>query len=207
MIAIFLETGKDSTPEYVFMKTLLARLGIGNDKFKIFTVDGKDNLENARNHFIQNTLEHGINLIIFDADSPENNGGFDSRKRELENKISELKIEAHIFLFPNNSDDGDFECLLEELARHDLHNRFFDCFNDYETCLGNNYIHPNKKGKLHAYITSMPMSKTKRDRIGSGNWQFDNNDYWDLNCGYLDSLKNFILKHTPQVTPVDECSC
>ncbi|WP_289307349.1 hypothetical protein [uncultured Phocaeicola sp.] len=37
------------------------------------------------------------------------------------------------------------------------------------------------------------MSKTKRDKLGQGEWQFENTDYWDLNKPYLDPLKEFFL--------------
>ena len=36
------------------------------------------------------------------------------------------------------------------------------------------------------------MSKSKRDRLGQGQWFFDNNDYWNLECEALDPLKKFL---------------
>lgn len=193
MIKVFLETSKKTTSEYVFIRTLLLKvLQADSSMFKIECVDGKDNLSNAANMFKINTEEGGKNLLIFDADTEENGGGYKERKTFLENKLKELNIEADIFLFPNNADDGDFECLLEKLALTEKHKRFFDCFSDYEHCLGTDYVAPNRKGKLHTYISSMRMSKTKRDRLGSGEWQFDNTDYWDLNHLYLQPLKDFL---------------
>ena len=64
MIKIFIEAGKPSTSEYVFIKTLVTRiLDIDSGKFKIECVDGKDNL-----------------VIVFDADFPANKGGFKVRQ-------------------------------------------------------------------------------------------------------------------------------
>lgn len=76
MINIYLETGKKSTSEYVFIEALLKILDIKKSLFRIECVNGKDNLPNARNTFIANTENGGKNLIIFDADSPQNGGGF-----------------------------------------------------------------------------------------------------------------------------------
>lgn len=194
MIKIFIEAGKPSTSEYVFIKTLVTRiLDIDSGKFKIECVDGKDNLDKAANIFKTNSEEGGINLIVFDADFPANKGGFKVRQEFLQQRMAELGIEAELFLFPNHNDDGDFEYLLEQLTQSERHKLFFDCFGDYETCLGSNYLTPNRRGKLHTYISAMPMSKTKRDKLGQGEWQFENTDYWDLNKPYLDPLKEFFL--------------
>lgn len=195
MINIYLESKNRSTPEAVFIKTLLQFMSITSDRFTIVPINGKDNLHNSRNHFIQNTIEGGINLIIFDADSPENSGGYSRRKNELEDKFSKLGITGELFLFPDDSNDGDFESLLEKVARRDLHDSFFGCFNDYELCLGDKYVHPNRKGKLHAYITSMKMSSENRRNLGGGNWLFDNEEYWNLNDKVLDPLKSFLMSH------------
>ena len=99
MIHLFLETKHQKTSEYVFMDTLLKKLELSQD-VKIETLNGKDNLANARNTFFTNTLEGGINLIVFDADTPLNGGGFEGRKKELMDKLKELDIAAEIFLFP-----------------------------------------------------------------------------------------------------------
>ena len=71
-----------------------------------------------------NTIQGGTNLILFDADTVLNSGGFDKRKAELEQKLKDLDINAKLFLFPNNKDDGDFESLLEELVQKNTHQIF-----------------------------------------------------------------------------------
>ena len=59
--------------------------------------------------------------------------------------------------------------------------------------IGNSvYQVPNLKGKLHTYINAVPMEKKLRNSLGSGNWQFQNSDYWDLDCEYLNPLKIFL---------------
>ena len=198
MIHLFLETKHQKTSEYVFMDTLLKKLELSQD-VKIETINGKDNLANAKNTFFTNTLEGGINLIVFDADTPLNGGGFEGRKKELMDKLKELDIAAEIFLFPNNQDDGCFEDLLLNIALNDKYKSFFDCFGDYEKCLGDDYEHPNLKGKVYTYISSMKsLTNSQRKDLGQGRWLFDNPDYWNLESEYLTPLKDFLSTWIPQ---------
>ena len=194
MTHLFLETGKKTTSEYVFIDTLLKVLN-SRDKVIIETVDGKDNLANAKNIFYTNTLEGGNNIIIFDADSPQKSGGFDDRRRDILNILASHSISADLFLFPNNHEDGCFEDLLLKIANKEKYNQFFDCFSDYEKCLGDNYEHPNLKGKVFTYISSMKsLSKTQRDNLGKGAWLFDNPDFWDIKSKELIPLIDFLNK-------------
>lgn len=133
MIDIFLETGKKTTPEYCFIDDFVGKyLGVDPSEYGIECVDGKDNLQRAVNKLLDNTISGIRNLIIFDADSSSNGGGFEKRKSELLAKMKELNITADLFLFPNNRDDGMFEDLLMHIARKENHKSFFDCFSDYE---------------------------------------------------------------------------
>lgn len=187
MIKIFIEAQKKETSEYQFLKALLSsNLHIDESEYKIEPVNGKDNLKNNDNNFNINTLEGGKNIIIFDADNPDNGGGFEKRRTELLKVIAEMGVESELFLFPNNHDDGMFENLLENLMLKDKYKSFFDCFNDYENCLGNDYVHPNLKARVFTYISSMKALPNKvRKRLGSGNWQFSNMDYWNLDSPAL----------------------
>ncbi len=177
------------------MATLLANMGYPSDSYEIIPLDGKDTLHLAKNQFLQNTAEGGRNLIVFDADSPENLGGYDIRKADLESQLKALNITAELFLWPNNDEDGDFETLLESIARKELHQKFFDCFSDYEACLGNEYQKPNRKGKLHTYVTSMKLSNRQRRTIGSGDWLFEDPTLWNLESTKLSSIKEFLISH------------
>lgn len=192
MIKIFLETGKNTTSEYVFIRTLLSSMGFDKEKYDIECVNGKDNLKNASTLMKGNTIQGGTNLIVFDADTVLNSGGFDKRKAELEQKLKDLDINAKLFLFPNNKDDGDFESLLEELVQKNTHQKFFDCYGDYETCLGNLYQSPNRKGKLHTYISAQKdLTKKERSHLGEGEWLFNDSRFWNLEAEYLTPLKQF----------------
>ena len=195
MIKIFIESKNSQTPEYNFLETILRVFGYNSQPSIIVPLNGKDTLDLAKNQFIQNTVEGGTNLIIFDADTAINGGGYNVRRKEIETKLRDLHIQADIFLWPDNCNDGDFETLLESIARKDLHERFFGCFNDYELCLGDEYLCPNRKGKLHTYITSMKLTNKQRNKIGAGHWLFENKDLWDLDSVNLTALKKFLSKY------------
>lgn len=40
----------------------------------------------------------------------------------------------------------------------------------------------------------MPLSKKEKDRIGSGNWLFEDTKYWDLDSDKLKPLIEFLRK-------------
>ena len=129
--------------------------------------------------------------------------GYTNRKEEIERGMITHSLSFPYFIYPNDQDDGDVETLMESAARRDLHPTFFDCFEDYEKCVlgakdanGNPlYNTPNLKGKLHTYISSQQLTKKQRDKLGSGNWLFNNPNYWDLNVDTLQSLKDFLKQN------------
>lgn len=200
MVRIFIEAKKAETSECVFLSSYLHHLGIGEEAYDIVCVDGKDNLARCRNKFLENTIEGGINLIVFDADRPDTKGGFESRKAEITALLEDLAIEAELFLFPCNSEDGIFENLLERLMQTERHKQFLDCYHDYELCLGSDYIAPNTKGKVFTYISSQKeLTRGQRKKLGSGQWLFEDARYWDLDNDCLLPLKEFLLTHFARI--------
>lgn len=193
-IKIFLETGKKTTPEFVFIKTLLRSIGKPVDDEDIKCLDGWTNLEKI---FAQQVRKPEIEkiLIVFDADFVRNNGGFEYRKKDLETVINRSS-QAELFLFPNNADDGDFETLLAQIVNKEDNERFFDCFSDFEKCLGDSYRHPNLKAKLYSYINlQKKLSSQERDKLGRGEWLFEDKRFWNLDHPSLDTLKEFFLRN------------
>ena len=195
MIKIFIEAQKKQTSEYHFMDDYVGHaLGIPKEKYDIVPSNGWTNLRNLEPAFQLNTINGDKNLIVFDADRPGNNGGFEKRQKEIIAILSEMSVSADLFLFPNNKDDGMFEDLLKNIMVHDSHERFFDCYSDYTNCLGDEYVHPNLKGEVLTYISSMKSLPNRvRRNLGTGDWQFTNKEYWDLEAGYLQPLRTFIL--------------
>ncbi len=199
MTNIYLETWKQTTPEYVFIKTLLEKTLLKDmSQIDIICVDGWNNLSRVANTFKACTIGGGTNLIIFDADRMANGGGYQNRLAYIEQVIRQEQLTAEVFLFPDNSSDGDFETLLEHLTQEDIHKTFFDCFRDYEICLGDRYVAPNLKAKLFTYVSSQKqLSNGQRKKIGKGEWCFDNPSLWNMNSSYLDTLKLFLNKWIP----------
>lgn len=192
MTHIYIEAGKERTTEYHFVKTYLEHLRLSD--FSIVCVNGKDNLPNLDMKFEDARRSGDTNIIIFDADSPANGGGFAKRGAEINEMLKTMGQEAEVFLFPNNSGDGDFETLLLQLVRREEHRRFFDCYEDYERCLGGDYLSPNRKGKVFTYTSAQKgLSRKERNALGSGDLQFANTAFWNLDAACLEPLKTFVL--------------
>ena len=150
-----------------------------------------------------NTDAGGKNLVVFDADTAANGGGFAVRQNELLNRKAALGLDFELFLWPDNQGDGDVEILMESVARKDLYPEFFDCFSKYEHCMSQRknekgesfYTTPNRKGKLHTYFNAIPISKTKKDGFGKGSWRWEDGEIWNLDTESLQPLKAFLQKN------------
>lgn len=194
MTRLFIEAGHEKTHEYVFLDTLIQQLGFKQDQYEIICTGGKNNLVNAANKFKENTLEGGKNLIVFDADTPATGCGFAATLQRINRELESNGMQAGgIFLWPNNADDGILENLLEQLMQKETHKQWVDCYADYEACLGDQYLTPDLKGKLYTYISAQKtLSNTKRNKLGSGQWQFKDARYWNLDVPELQPLKDFL---------------
>lgn len=199
MTRIFVE-GRDADFIDKFIQSFM---GENAERWEILPTNGYTNLNLIDQQFKENTDNGGVNLIIFDADFPETNGGFTVRKKYIEEKMKELSIFGEIFLFPNNQDNGDFELMLEHIINEE-HQCLLKCFEKYESCIGGHidengnpkYITPNRKAKIYAYVESFKKSKTEKERFKNGkDFFFNNSNYWNLNSEYLAPLKKFLQKN------------
>lgn len=183
MNKIFIEAKHDNTSEFRFLKTVLSQ-SFQDREFAFIFMDGVDNLfsETILNQIRQAKDEGDNVLVVLDADFPSKGWGFAERTQDVIKKMRLTGVNFPFFLYPNNQDDGDVECLMEALARKDIHAKWWDCFGDYEKCVkgirdGNGnlmYNIPNRKAKLHTYISSQQLSNKQRDKVGRGHWLFDN---------------------------------
>ena len=82
----------------------------------------------------ENTSNGIINLVIFDADTLSNEGGFGNRKNEIEAWKTQYSLCFELFLFPDNQNDGELEDLLERII-NPQNMPIFDCWNSFENCL------------------------------------------------------------------------
>ncbi len=196
-VLIFVEGDGDE----IFIGKYLTFLGLPN--VEIVPTGGytKLNEETVSNRFLANTDSGGINLLIFDADSQTNEGGFAIRKQYLESRKSALEINFEMFLFPNNQDDGDFENLLEKIINPE--NQFIlNCFDAYTSCLeSSNHKSidlrlPPTKSKIYAYWEIMPMSRSQWEKFKNKKERFySNTNFFDLAHSYLNPLKAFLTHY------------
>lgn len=200
MNKIFIEAENKTTPEYNFLKAFVD-LHFPAKDIDFICIGGISNLFNEANinQMAQAQITGDQVLILIDADTAAKGYGFAKRKVDIDNDMQDHKISFPYFIYPNNHDDGEVETLMESIARRDLHQVFFDCFEDYEKCVSGVkdshgqplYNTPNLKGKLHTYMNAQKLSNKLRKRLGSGDWLFGDNNYWDLNAAVLQPLKNF----------------
>ncbi len=201
MTKIFIEAKSNKTSEYHFLKTIINKF-FPKIEVEFIFMNGIGNLYNETNlNQIKLAQETGEQVIVFvDADTKVKGAGYEKRKTEIENGMAAHNISFAYFIYPNNQNDGDVEVLMENAARRDLHPTFFDCFEDYEKCIlgakdesGNpKYNTPNLKGKLHTYMTAQKLSGKSSKRFGSGDWLFDNINYWNLDTDELQPLKHIL---------------
>lgn len=201
---MFIEAKHAKTPECNFLKSLVRRY-FPNKDFDFIFMDGYGNLFNeAIVNQMRSAIDEQENCLLFlDADTPKQNGGFVAKEAWVKKNLAVYNLDVPFFIYPNNAEDGDVECLMEQIARRDLHNRWFDCFEDYEKCVAgikningqSSYNIPNLKGKLHTYISSMNLRAKERRNLGGGNWLFENEQYWDLSSNELNPIVNFLKEN------------
>ncbi len=201
---LFIEAKHAKTPECNFLKSLVRRY-FPNKDFDFIFMDGYGNLFNeAIVNQMRSAIDEQENCLLFlDADTPKQNGGFVAKEAWVKKNLAVYNLDVPFFIYPNNAEDGDVECLMEQIARRDLHNRWFDCFEDYEKCVAgikningqSSYNIPNLKGKLHTYISSMNLRAKERRNLGGGNWLFENEQYWDLSSNELNPIVNFLKEN------------
>lgn len=201
---LFIEAKHAKTPECNFLKSLVRRY-FPNKDFDFIFMDGYGNLFNeAIVNQMRSAIDEQENCLLFlDADTPQKNGGFVAKEAWVKKNLAVCNLSVPFFIYPNNAENGDVECLMVRIARRDLHNRWFDCFEDYEKCVAgikntngqSSYNIPNLKGKLHTYISSMNLSAKDRNNIGGGNWLFENEQYWDLSSDELNPIVNFLREN------------
>ena len=206
MNRLFVEAKHENTSECNFLKSIIRYYfhdKEGNMEFVFMNGFGNLFNETILNQ-IKSSIDNDDRCIAFlDADTCRKGGGFDAKSKWLADNKKKHGVEFPVFLYPDNSNNGDVECLMEHIARRDLHKCWFDCFEDYEKCVlgiknseGNNiYNIPNLKGKLHTYISSMNLSSKEKSKIGSGNWLFENENYWNLKSKELIPLIEFLRTH------------
>jgi len=204
MNKIFIEAQNKATPECNFLKAILD-MYFPDKETDFICIGGVGNLFNESNvnQMHQAQIEGNQVVVLVDADTIAKGYGYKKRKADMDNSLTANNISFPYFIYPNNRDDGEVEVLMESAARRDLHSVFFDCFEDYEKCVSGVkdeqgqplYNTPNLKGKLHTYMNAQKLSSRLRTKLGSGDWLFNEKEYWDLDVEALQPLKDFFARN------------
>lgn len=201
MNRLFVEAKSSQTAEGSFLNAILKRF-FPDKQVQFVYMDGVAHLFNETNlNIMHQSSADGENvLVLIDADTIEKGWGYDIRKKDVERNMKMNDIHFPLFLYPDNTSDGDVEMIMESIARKEKHPEWWDCFSDYEKCVsgvkdanGNQrYNLPNLKAKLHTFISSQQLSNSQRRKLGSGNWLFDNMEYWNLDHMEAHPLVEFL---------------
>lgn len=151
--------------------------------------------EAYRNNMKRNSS--GKNLIIFDADADPA-----QRKSDILAWKQKYDIDFDLFLFPNNSDPGVVETLLEGVI-NPANQCVIDCWHDYERNLEKQHIAwkspshptcPSEKSKIYGYLEALVgTTKSEKERIKDPNRDFTIPEHWDLNAQAILPLKEFLV--------------
>lgn len=208
MINIYIETGiklaqkngKETTNELDFLvKFILHHFPEKqyHRDFEILGIGGKDSLAQSASYIALAKAKGDVNLIIFDADTLENGGGFSKRKDKIIKDQQDNGLNVPFFLWPNNHDDGDFESLLMGMINQE-HKGLLECYEGYEMCVSGkdpeekSYNRPNRKGAIHSYISTMKKTRAEKELFSKGYWLFDDPRFWNLDADAGKPLKEFL---------------
>lgn len=167
----------------------------------IISCDGWTNIGNQPSLLDKFRIENGgKNLVIFDADRNNNEGGFQKRLAQLHGIANVIGVCFDIYLFPNNEEDGvleDFYCSCFKDEMKFFENCWQGMLNCFEASRGQDLIlkYPHINGKVFSYVDLFEKYKTgnykntkgKRSYFDDGLWNFD----FDTNNN-LKSLISFI---------------
>jgi len=159
--------------------------------------DGADG-ELIRNKMIQNTDNGESNILIFDADN-----SFNERHNQLVTWKKEQNLTFDIFLWPNHSQNGDLETVLENII-NPVNIAIFECWDNYEICLQSKTIErrniplttPARKTKIYGYLEALlGDTKAQKKKIKEPNRNYRNIEHWNLNSNFLNELQVFLDNH------------
>lgn len=198
MINIYIESGvnqakrnsKETTNEQDFVVKFIEHHFPGKVRgidFQAIGFGGKDTLANNASVLEDSTIQGNTNIVIFDADTTSNQGGFKIRKAEIDQIKSEYNMQFDLFLWPNNHDDGDFESLLLQMININ-HRGILNCFDNFTMCVGGHdpekqlYVLPGRKSEIYTYIELMRKETLEEEAFKKGYWLYNNPSFWNLDA-------------------------
>ena len=197
--ALFVEGGWDE----VFVRWLLGFLDV--EDVQVHAIEGGvSKLRHAANEIRKSHDEGRRVALLLDADTDTA-----STRAQLAAEVGRLGLPIErSFLLPDDTAGGDLETLLERMAPA-AHQRVYDCFDQYETCLrtaGRDYTTPNRKARVYAYCDAVG-AKSGPDK------NYADAAHWDPAVPGLEPLRRFLrdlnrveatdVDATPEDTDVD----
>lgn len=169
-------------------------------------INGCDNLRSNTKHtndMKENTEVGGVNIVIYDADFPENspsekqgtgNNGIAACRDKLDAIKRERQVEFDYHIWPDNENDGELENLLIQLIPQG-YQFLFQCFKDYNDCLSQSGLEVKTKDlkeklNTYCYATNHAKKATERD--------YKKEEFWNLTIEdnqHLSTFKSFLDKH------------
>lgn len=167
----------------------------------VIDVKGKDRLRD--NPLLINERrrsENAKNLVIFDTDSVDKQGGRQKRLEEYQTVGTDLNIQLTIFLLPFNDDnEGLLENLLNTCLKEEF-NFFDNCWNTMIECAKKSDIQninlPAQKAFLFSKIDLFKAHRSEKwNYKSSSNYLYDDGGIWEFDRDKnenLDKLLKFI---------------
>lgn len=203
----FQQYGKPNNREYHYCYTFE-----NGSRLYITSIGGYTNLPGilTKLQYVKDGLEHvpiNTNLVMFDADSPENNGGFECRKSYFEREFIKVfscegvkTISSYdLFLFPNNKDDG----MLETLLLQSLSLRaacISPCILKFKSCISENQqavevmVKEKHQAALFAWFAGQRANHSLRFEDS-----LKDDSTWDFEGDAFAPLREFLVRH---ITPL-----
>ena len=141
-----------------------------------------------KSSIIQNSVDDkNISILILDADND-----FKQRQNYILEDFRKFNIPVRLFLFPNNSSNGNIEDLLSNIA---VDRKLMDCFLEYEKCVK---AYPKKlnDSRIYSYLDMLLIENYKdgkgRDLRREEFRNYKNEEHWNLQHEFLQPLKEFL---------------
>lgn len=191
----------EGVADEVFMKAYVKKIGIPDDIVSIKRCEGYTSLQTQAfvNELQKNIDRGGKNLVVFDADEDCR-----SRRDHLMFIKEKIKVDFDLFLFPNNSDAGALENLLEKIINPE-NQCILDCWTGYENSLSKCIIPwknpqtpttPAYKTKIYGYLEALTgTTKEEKKKIKEKERDYLDVNLWDLDSAALNPLKEFLIVH------------
>ena len=171
-------------------------------EIEVKSVNGWATMDSNKGEAFRNNLKRnkeGNNLLIFDADKDPI-----TRREEILGWKKKYGIDFELFLFPNDSDPGTVETLLERII-NPSNQCIIDCWHEYENNLRKQIIpwkspttptSPSEKSKIYGYLEALVgESKAEKEKIKDSNRDFAEVNHWDLNASGIQPLREFLIRH------------